>query len=373
MQQLSTANVLARMAPTERPCVHQALFETETLSHKELQERITTLVAAGRDGYYEALTRTLGSHDTGRVLDGNYAPSLLASVQQYRSPNGLLFTAATDKGIDYKNHNEDRVILRSDVGFAAVVDGMGGHGDGEAFAEALARELGKNPTDPNAAVAAMVSAAASMDPEAAACFASVRIIRTPKGAFYLQNAYRGGDVRIAIVNPDGEIDDESADENYADMIFRGEVQRAMDEAEKMSGTEEERKHYLETAIARARHNARFSGVRNVTDGGVKLTDNGCEARNPVFTDYALLPGAIVLVMSDGITDNLEVQEIIDNTPRPLTSEDILRTIDALTTSRMQRYEDFRTLRPAIGELFPDGFFSKPKRDNRGIAIIEVPR
>ena len=370
MQQLSTANVLARMAPTERPCVHQALFETETLSHKELQERITNLVAAGRDGYYEALTRTLGSHDTGRVLDGNDAPSLLASVEQYRSPNGLLFIAATDIGINYsKLRNEDRVVLRPDCGFAAVVDGMGGQKDGDRFAHVLAHELGKYPNDPNTAIANMRSLTSSMDSGASACMGSVSVARNADG-YFLRNAYRVGDVRVAIIVPtdEGLYVRETTDKTKANervQAITNEIRlRALATTDDVA-LEQLREEFIYQLTAAERER---NVVTNALYGYASPID-------PIWENIPLPPGSFVLLLSDGITDNLDVLEILFLTPKPLTSQGLLETIQQYTTNRMTNFEQIReqSRNRKPSEKYSDGFLQNPKPDNRGLAIIEVPR
>lgn len=90
----------------------------------------------------------------------------------------------------------------------------------------------------------------------------------------------------------------------------------------------------------------------------------------------LEPGSMVLLLSDGITDNLLIQEILcymkeRNIPR--SSETLLAAIDAVTASRMRNSQSINNAARNRGKPYCDGFLQKPKPDNRGFACIEIPR
>lgn len=57
------------------------------------------------------------------------------------------FIVGTDQGFDYKDINEDRVVLDVANNFFAVIDGVGGHGNGDVAAQLLAENLLSNPKD----------------------------------------------------------------------------------------------------------------------------------------------------------------------------------------------------------------------------------
>lgn len=54
------------------------------------------------------------------------------------------FWAGTDKGFNYMGRNEDRVIVDTENNFFAVIDGVGGHGNGDVAAQVLAERLLSN-------------------------------------------------------------------------------------------------------------------------------------------------------------------------------------------------------------------------------------
>ncbi len=99
-------------------------------------------------------------------------------------------------------------------------------------------------------------------------------------------------------------------------------------------------------------------------------------------------GDRVILMTDGISDNLTPDEIA-KLIKGQNPDVAVKLIDMITTQRMKNNEDIitKTERPfnpmfdfvnnetTIGRRktgkYSDGFKSKPKRDNRGIAIMEV--
>jgi hypothetical protein len=60
------------------------------------------------------------------ILDGAGLNSLAEDIREYKTASGDMIWAATDKGINYKDHNEDRVGVSPQDNMAVVADGMGG-------------------------------------------------------------------------------------------------------------------------------------------------------------------------------------------------------------------------------------------------------
>jgi serine/threonine protein phosphatase PrpC len=99
-----------------------------------------------------------------------------------------------------------------------------------------------------------------------------------------------------------------------------------------------------------------------------------KAPAPFWDKRPIQRGSRVILVSDGITDNLETEEVVDLI-RGKTALEAIAIIDDVTSRRMankQEIIDGTPDRKASGR-FVDGFVLRPKQDNRGIAIIEIPR
>ena len=75
------------------------------------------------------------------ILDGEEVEDFAVSPHYFRLGSGDEVIAGTDKGINYKDYNEDRVVVSPEGNFIAVIDGMGEYGKGDRAAEILARSL----------------------------------------------------------------------------------------------------------------------------------------------------------------------------------------------------------------------------------------
>lgn len=290
----------------------------------------------------------MNSGDIIHILDGDDSPSLSASIEQYIAPNGVVITAATDIGLyPLSKRNADRVGINVNHASATVVDGMGIMRGVDVFARCLAECLAAEPMDVQSALHATERDAAEKGAvEAAACFATARIEIENNVARL--TAHRIGDVRVSVLDATHALIDESEDEDMASAFVRtGKI--TVDEC---------RYHPYKNTV-----------MRSVGTGGTY------EAGPMLWENREIPRGGRVLLMSDGITDNLETSEIIDYT-RGKAAIDVIKILDDLTTSRMRDWESLieRTPKQERAKLgkYSDGFLTKPKPDNRAIAILEVP-
>ena len=106
--------------------------------------------------------------------DGRH-DSLAESMVECRTALATV-VAGCDKGIGYKDHNEDRVLLLPSHELLAVIDGMGGTAGGERAAEIVAEQCAAIPTDiPQAAAAAGKAMSRELPPESGAVFVAARL------------------------------------------------------------------------------------------------------------------------------------------------------------------------------------------------------
>ncbi len=287
-----------------------------------------------------------------RVITGDGAASLSSAIEQYTSPDGIILTAATDIGVNpYKKKNEDRVALHIDHNMAAVIDGIGGAEQGDEFADCLAHGLATFPDDMQGALEYTKREAIRRLcwAFAGACFASVRI--EIDGEEPTVTGYRRGDVRATLLSPCYDVVAESVDESLVQSLLNANVI--------------------------TKEQARLHPHRNVVTESIGDSDgNGrgnYKAPEPFWSKHPVERGSRILLMSDGITDNLETGEIV-KLIRGAAATEAIRIIDEVTTRRMTNKKSIVDSSPDREEkgIFSDGFVLRPKLDNRGIAIIEIP-
>ena len=365
-------NALSHVPDEEIPTILETLFDTagHAIAPADIREHVATCIEDGRDHYYLALSRALGASPSPVVLDGSNATSLAKSIEQYISPDGLTFTGATDIGVHYPKSNEDRVSLRPDQGFAAVVDGLGGEDGSGPFADALALALGMHPGDIPAAIRTLQTLPKQNGiSSGSACFAATRV-RYVDGHFVM-DAWRVGDCRIAVIDGrDGVPYYESRDQTRAQVIYDAERMRIANDANSPQADNDDLRRQLQLA----RDTFLNGKARNIVTDAIDA--NTQNAPNLLVHDKRLRPGSLVLLLSDGITDNVLLEEVLERMRRgsiPLSAETLLAMIDELTTARMRDYTRIQNNERKTGEPFCDGFAQKPKPDNRAFVCIEVPQ
>lgn len=90
--------------------------------------------------YFDSQSEEVGGNNYDKIDD--IITNRLDNPLVIKGKSGTM-VLATDEGINYKPHNEDAVIVNNELNFFAVVDGMGGMGEGDKAAKILAEELQK--------------------------------------------------------------------------------------------------------------------------------------------------------------------------------------------------------------------------------------
>ena len=284
------------------------------------------------------------------ILDGREAKDLISSARLFQFSGGEIM-AGTDKGIDYKNCNEDRVVISPRDGFVAVVDGMGGEGDGELAAQILAEELLALPSD---AKSVKYEAQLKMNRKnietGGAVFISAQFSQDENGKFL--NIVQAGDAKLIVVSGDGTVSFESEDDSLvADLTKWGDI--TSDEA-----LFDNRRHVVTNAISPS------------------------EEKDPKsYPRVRVQTKDLILLYSDGISDNFTSEEIAKKVKEGLSRDELFAWLSDATGERMKNY--YKIIGKEAGErqrvikarekrgVFSDGFKSKPKKDNRALVIMEV--
>jgi len=283
------------------------------------------------------------------ILDGAGLESLDEDIREYKTASGDKIYAATDKGVDYsKDRNEDRVAVSPRDNMAAVIDGVGGADDGDKAAQFLAESLLKFPNNPVNAVevASRQMELTQIDKDGGACFASVRIINGDNGQKSVEIA-KAGDVKVLIFR-EGNLIWESKDDSL--MQIRLETGTA---------TEDE---------------ALYVGGGNIVTNAITAdaTESNFELQPPV----SVQKGDLVMLLSDGVTDNAVPKEIGQLVKQGLGPKQIIQALSSITGRRMENKDDILDATETMGGrdklgVFSDGFLSRPKADNRGVVIFEI--
>ena len=290
-----------------------------------------------------------------KILDGKGAKNLMESMKSFRFPSGENVIVGTDMGINYKidnPHNEDRVVVVPSANFIAVVDGMGGMGHGELAAEILAKNLLASPISLDGAV---VSAKKEMKENnvgnGGAVFISARIVeeqQQDRSVIKFLDVYQLGDAKLIIIKKDGAIIFESVDDSLIqELIVGGHLTP-------------------DQALHDKRRNVVLQAVSPNKDDQPKF-----------YPNIKVEEGDIVLLMSDGISDNITAEEIAEERQKQnLTAKGLFTWISDTTNARMAQADEIiekgrGQIKDIEGGLYSDQFKSKPKPDNRALAIMEI--
>ncbi len=286
--------------------------------------------------------------DRTEIITGEEAGSLMESMHRYELASGDTLIAGTYRGINYKDHNEDRIVVVPSKNMVAVVDGMGGYENGAAAADILANELLLWPN--NARLAAEKTEEkirTNKLGEAGAVFISTYIFTKNKpdgqiGKFLAISQL--GDAKLAVIGKDGTIKFTSKDQSY--------VQDLVD-VDKITTDE-----------------ALYHPQRNMITYAVMAGETE-EPKN--YAGVGVDEGDLVLLMSDGVSDNFTPEEMAREKKRKgLTANQLFAWLSMETDNRMKNAKEIKenSNRERDG-IYSDGYKSEPKADNQALAIIEI--
>lgn len=316
---------LAKGIPTIRRSLDRALTGFKPLSHENAELKAS------------------------EVLDGKGLNSLAEDIHEYTLRSGDKVYGATDKGIDYKDTNEDRVGVNPEGNLIVVADGMGGYKHGDIAAQYLTESLLANPDDHLKGLdVCRNKLVKEKDPDkrkSMTCFASVQITEDDTGKKYA-NILRAGDVKVLIIR-NNEVIYKSKDES----LTQQKIDKGMITPDQ----------------------ALYDHERNIVTNWVSAYSDNKSIEIPF--SKPVQKGDIVLIYTDGISDNIQPDEIITLT-KGKNPEDIIPTISEETGERMENWRKTYELTEEEGgreklKQFYDGFKSAPKPDNRGVAVIQI--
>ncbi len=214
----------------------------------------------------------------------------------------------TNKGIGYKDHNEDRIVINTEKNGFAVIDGMGGMGNGEEAAEILAEQIQKgflnNTSYEQVQELAYVEMFNKGVGRGGACYVSARVDQEG-----IMHGAMAGDVRLIVVNIKGEVVFETKDEGAG------------------------------------------PGVYNVVQG----TEPG---KTTKFS-YKLEKGYKVLIFSDGVSDNFdeaeddfkEKKQGSQNIADFLNGKTLKEAVEELKSRQEEKVTIFTNKKKELKELF----------------------
>lgn len=302
---------------------------------------ITSETPVVKDDVREKIEGVLCSESA--IIDGKGLSSLKENVQVFQTASGDLVFAATDIGVNYsKSENQDRVGVFPENNLVVVADGLGSFKGGSEAAELLVQAFGEFPEHPQIAATLASHLIWEKRIDGGTCFASLRVHNSKGNKKALIS--KAGDVKVMIVR-NGKLLFASADDSL--------VQQLVD-AEKLTADE-----------------ALYYPHRNIVTRSIAATRNLIKELFPISVEK----GDFILLLTDGITDNLTTDEITDliRGKKPVDMFDIISDV---TSRRMRDSSVIETETYLNGgrenlKSFTDGYKSEPKPDNRGMAVIQI--
>jgi protein phosphatase len=259
------------------------------------------------------------------ILGGSNHPSTAEGVTSL----GLRYAAATDAGIGYKAHNEDRIVIDPDNNLLAVIDGMGGQSCGEQAAEIIAEALRAIPNDIAAALLKAKNDLKVLPSDAGACHSEVRIEKDANGLLTLSGCH-GGDVKRLIIEA------RSALLNTGLPLFHASQD-----------------HDLVSALPRK--DARVHPLRNQVLQS--LTAHTTDVPQ-IMQQHSLQPGDnMLLLYSDGVSDNIHDRLMVRLSVKKTPAEAV-EVVRRLVEKKMRTYSMNRA---KVKDM---------KRDNWSIVAVE---
>ncbi|MCB1052943.1 MAG: hypothetical protein KDC71_20240 [Acidobacteria bacterium] len=335
----------------------------------------------------------------GVVIKGGELGDLEQKAISFTFPLGATGILGTDPGMG-KSPNEDAAVVVPSQNFAAAIDGVGGYWGGDKAAEFLGLGLLTHQSEYALAIERAKKEMTDLQFEEAlrlygssACFVGVKLFPVAGGRFI--SIGMCGDCRLILLRKDGTIL-QTEDESYIMDLIK---------ANSISSDE-----------------ALYSDFRNRITNAVRLAFNTEVTINPHLIKNGELDaqpcpvevqtGDRLLLMSDGISDNLTALEI-QSLVRDKTLHEAFQILAQTSLKRMQQMEhlideiirqylshDENIEKPGlmnrlidkIGghqgpytwlyqtifhkarakyKSFSDGYKSKPSRDNRSLIIIDI--
>jgi len=317
------------------------------------------------------LNDILGGFPKTEILDGGNAETLKEAIRSFVTKSGYRASAATDKGVNYKDHNEDCVVVSPETNMIAVVDGMGGREGGREAGQYIARALKENPLNVKSAIE---KAKAMMDKNldmSGACFLSARVMEQ-KGKKYL-DVNQAGDVKLIVYDKNGRVKNQSKDQSLpqilVDLGIIDEDQALYNQYRNVVIGGISTENYLET------QREALEGLKDpkkYPKDAIKAFPEPGETKNYIVPVES---GDRIVIISDGISDNFTPKEIGGMIEGKTQEEAIQEISDATDERMMDEANIIKTTEAAGGRVelraFSDGYLSTPKRDNRGIAILDI--
>lgn len=319
----------------------------------EEQDSLSQTHFFDREGNVEYVEK---HHDPSKdILDGTEGKDLYDGMRHYTDSLGNTIVAGTDVGI-FKDQNQDRVVVKKANNFTSVIDGVGGEEHGDVAAQALAEQFANNPDDIAESTANAINFLKqdTKYKNSAACFITARIVEEQHAApakAELQKTYKPkqflevwqqGDCSVIVLDENGAVIFVSKDDTMAqELVDSGAIP-----ADK----------------------AYYHKYRDVVTSAVSPQGNTKPKTYPLIP---LKAGYRVILMSDGINDNFDPEEIAQQI-KGLRQEQAMKQLTDLTSQRMLNHEKIiaeshRQTEP----VYSDGFKGAPKPDNRALAIIDI--
>jgi len=267
--------------------------------------------------------------------------SLSESMQVFITPYGDVIYAGSDIGINYKKkRNEDRVGVNSQIGFAVVTDGMGGEAHGEIAAQILTESILNNPQNISSAIEIGRNKIIEQSPDqkSGACFVAAQIVKKDDQKFLL--VHSAGDCELAVLKPDESVSFRSTVESVTNLFLRQGKFKSEKEA-----------------IRHPRNHIIYNSI-NTTGGEILF-----------YPEIQIESGDRILMMSDGISDNLLLENLLEIIRNSKDSRDAYHAISTVTAERM--YYAAKPILDPETDNFTDGYPSPPKIDNRALVIIDI--
>lgn len=276
------------------------------------------------------------------ILDGENVESLADALHQDTTSLGDAITAGTDRG-EGKKKNEDRIVINAEKNFVAVIDGVGGYGDGDKAAQVLAENLVRSTDDIDAAAEQAMMEMRAFHPKCGAVFISAKVM-LDRGKKYL-DICQSGDAKLFVIDEKGKVVYETKDESI--------VQKLVDD------------HVI------SEDDALTHGMRNVIGNQIRAyPEHKDEGKVTHLPRVEVRSGYRVYMYTDGVGDNLTSAEIAKNAGKRMTADQAAGLLADITAKRMRNSEAIEKAGRSNG-VYKDGFRSRPKRDNRAIAIIDI--
>jgi len=295
------------------------------------------------------------------IVVGKDETDMKKNAKEIRLPNGIRMVFGSDEGANYKDHNEDGLVVDPQTGIVTVLDGMGGQGiknAGMIATEIISQELARTrPTDAISLQSSLVSASRAIDAAnlggGGSTLMSVRAEQR-NGKYDVQYSFCG-DSGLVMIDASGKVAAyEGGHSLVGDLVNVGEV-----------SDDEALYHQSRNLVTRA------------VDHSVQMKPWQIEHKK-----MDLPKGSRLVIGSDGLTDNLtpeEIASIVKGKSADQAYNDLVDVVKARMTNANDILEktgkkmggDWFSARASQGK-FADGYRSQPKPDNLTIVVVDLP-